>query len=156
MSSTPSDIADPTPLLAVCMITPQRVAQVMTREVVSLSPQQSVLDALMLLARHRFRHLLVVDADNHLVGVLSDRDLLRFLTREPQRETAAVTAVLKPHQMTVRPDTFLSTAAEAMLTRHVNCLPVTDEEGRVRGILTSTDLLRAFQQVQEWIEKQCG
>ena len=156
MSSTQSDIADPTPLLAVCSITPQRVGQVMTREVVTLSPQQSVLDALMLLARHRFRHLLVVDANNRLVGVLSDRDLLRFLTREPQRETATVTEVIKPHQMTVRSDTFLSTAAEAMLAHRINCLPVTDGEGLVRGILTSTDLLRAFQQVQEWIEKQCG
>ena len=60
---------------------PRQVKDVMTREVVALRPQQPFVQALALLARHRFRHLLVTDAHAHLAGVISDRDLLRFMSR---------------------------------------------------------------------------
>lgn len=130
-----------------------RVAEVMTREVVSLAPHHSFFEALSLLARHRFRHLLVVDADRRLAGVISDRDLLRLMTRKPALESTTVADFMKREPVTVRPETLLSTAAAAMLAHRINCLPVVDEAGRVCGILTSTDLLRAFQRVQEWVEQ---
>jgi acetoin utilization protein AcuB len=132
---------------------PVRVAEVMTREVVSLSPHHSFFEALSLLARHRFRHLLVVDADQHLAGVISDRDLLRLMTRKPTLESTTVADFMKREAVTVRPETPLSVATAEMLAHRINCLPVLDEAKRVCGILTSTDLLRAFQRVQEWIEQ---
>ena len=135
---------------------PTRVEEVMTREVVTLSPEHSFQDALALIARHRFRHLLVVDTDGGLAGVLSDRDLLRFMSRESHAATATVAEVMKSQPVTVRPETPLSTAIAEMLARRINCLPVVDKEGRVAGIVTSTDLLQAFQQVQEWIEEVGG
>lgn len=130
-----------------------RVAEVMTREVVSVSPHHSFFEALSLLARHRFRHLLVVDVDQHLAGVISDRDLLRLLTRKPALESTTVADFMKREPVTVRPETPLSTATAEMLTHRINCLPVIDAAGRVCGILTSTDLLRAFQRLQEWVEQ---
>ena len=133
--------------------TPTRVAEVMTREVITLSPRHSFQQAITLVARHRFRHLLVVEADARLAGVISDRDLLRFMAREPHWDTATVAEVMKPQPVTVRAETPLSTAIAEMLTRRINCLPVVDEAGRVCGILTSTDLLQAFQQIQAWIEQ---
>jgi CBS domain-containing protein len=143
-------LATPEALAAV----PTRVGEVMTREVMTLSPQQSFLEALSLLARHRFRHLLVMDVDKRLAGVISDRDLLRFMTRRPNLDDAAVADFMKRDPVTVHTETPLSTAIVEMLTRRINCLPVVDAEGRVEGILTSTDLLRVFQHVQEWIEQR--
>ncbi len=135
---------------------PTRVAEVMTREVVSLSPDQSFFEALSLLARHRFRHLLVVGADRRLVGVISDRDLLRFTTRRPTLDSTTVSDFMKREIVTVLPEAFLSEAVAEMLAHRINCLPVINEAGQVCGILTSTDLLRAFQQVQQWIERVIG
>ena len=60
---------------------PQQVKEVMTRDVVALRPQQPFAQALALLAQHRFRHLLVIEADARLAGVISDRDLLRCMSR---------------------------------------------------------------------------
>jgi acetoin utilization protein AcuB len=131
---------------------PTRVEEVMTREVVALAPDHSFQEAITLVARHRFRHLLVVNANQHLAGVISDRDLLRFMIREPRWDTATVADVMKTDPITVPPETSISTAISTMLTRRINCLPVVDETGRLVGILTSTDLLRAFHVMQEKIE----
>jgi CBS domain-containing protein len=133
--------------------TPTQVREVMTRDVVTLPPEASFGAAITLIARLRFRHLLVVDGNSHLAGVVSDRDLLRGLTRELHTDTVPMSEVMRTNPVTVRPDTLLSQAVTAMLTHRINCLPVLDEEQRVCGILTSTDLLRAFQQVQRQIEQ---
>src|SRR2546430_7997193 len=82
--------------------TPTRVAEVMTREVVTLSPRHSFQEAITLVARHRFRHLLVVGADARLAGVISDRDLLRFMAREPHWDTAAVGGGMETPPVTLR------------------------------------------------------
>ncbi|HXG21573.1 MAG TPA: CBS domain-containing protein [Methylomirabilota bacterium] len=133
---------------------PTCVAEVMTRNVVALSPEQSFQEAITLIARHRFRHLLVTDAKGHLAGVISDRDLLRFMIREPHWESATVADVMKSDLVTATPATSLSAAIGEMLSRRINCLPVVEADGRLVGILTSTDLLRAFQQIQEQIEQR--
>jgi len=132
---------------------PTRVSEVMTRDVIATAPDHSVQEAITLVARHRFRHLLVVTGDQQLAGVISDRDLLRFMIREPRWGTAAVSEVMRPDPITVNPDTPLSTAIAEMLKRRINCLPVVNTDKRVVGILTSTDLLRTLHKLQEWIEQ---
>ena len=131
---------------------PQQVKEVMTRDVVALRPQQPFAQALALLAQHRFRHLLVIDADARLAGVISDRDLLRCMSRESDLERLTVADIMWSAVVTVQPDTLLSEAAAQMLSRRINCLPVVEHD-RVCGILTSTDLLQAFQTIQTHIEQ---
>ena len=131
---------------------PHRVREVMTRKPVTLTPEQSFGEALALLARNRFRHLLVVD-EARLAGVLSDRDLLRTMSRTPDLDRATVADVMQSDVVSVEPQTLLSDAAAQMLDRRINCLPVV-EAGRLCGILTSTDLLRAFHRLQEQAEGQ--
>ncbi len=131
---------------------PRQVKEVMTRDVVALRPQQPFAQALALLAQHRFRHLLVTDADARLVGVISDRDLLRCMSREADLERVSVADIMGAAVVTVQPDTSLSEAAAQMLSRRINCLPVIETD-KVCGILTSTDLLRAFHNLQTDIEQ---
>ena len=138
--------------MAVQTTYPQQVKEVMTRDVVALRPQQPFAQALALLAQHRFRHLLVIDADARLAGVISDRDLLRCMSRETDLERVTVANIMWSAVVTVRPDTLLSEAAVQMLSRRINCLPVVEND-RVCGILTSTDLLQAFQTIQTHIEQ---
>ena len=131
---------------------PRQVKEVMTRDVVALRPQQPFAQALALLAQHRFRHLLVTDADARLVGVISDRDLLRCMSREADLERVTVADIMGAAVVTVQPDTSLSEAAARMLSRRINCLPVIEND-KVCGILTSTDLLQAFHNLQTDIEQ---
>ncbi len=132
---------------------PRQVKEVMTREVVTLRPQQPFAQALALLAQHRFRHLLVTDPDARLAGVISDRDLLRCMSREADLAGVTVADIMWAAVVIVQPDTPLSEAASQMLSRRINCLPVVENE-RVCGILTSTDLLQTFHNLQTHIEQR--
>lgn len=129
------------------------VRDIMTQAVVTLAPQRSVPEAITLLAQHRFRHLPVVEDAQDIVGIVSDRDLLRALTRGTSVDQMTVQEIMKPQVVAVRPETPLSVATTVMLRHRINCVPVLDDEQRLCGIVTSTDLLRVFQQVQEKIEQ---
>lgn len=132
---------------------PRHVSQVMTREVMTLSPEQSFYEAVALMAHRSFRHLLVVDAEKRLRGVTSDRDVLRALARMLDWNSASVSEIMTSEPVTVAPDTPISAAVKALLATRVNCLPVVEAEGKDCGILTSTDLMKIFEKIQAICEK---
>jgi len=56
--------------------------------------------------------------------------------------------------ISVKPNTKISLAVGKMLSKRINCLPVIDDSNNLCGIITSTDLLKAFLSMQEATEKQ--
>lgn len=129
-----------------------RVGDVMTSKLVTLAPHHTFGEAVQLMSNHRFRHFLVLHADGKLAGVFSDRDVLRALGRTPNWQAKTVSGVMTHNVVTVKPDTPLSSAAAEMIKRRINCLPVIAEDGKVCGIITSTDLLETYQKLQERLE----
>jgi CBS domain-containing protein len=124
------------------------VADLMTRAVVTLEEEDTLLDAADQMRRFRVRHLPVV-RDGRLVGILSQRDLLRLSPAggDPEAVTRAQRRVrvgdaMTRELVTASPGTSLHAAAELMIDCRIGCLPVSDEEGLLRGLITSTDLLR--------------
>jgi acetoin utilization protein AcuB len=99
------------------------------------------------------RHLPVLDADRRLIGMLTDHDLrlviLERCLQEEAGELARTLARLRVNEImtwaviTVGPDTDIRDAARIMHDRKLGALPVA-EEGRVIGMLTATDVIRAF------------
>ncbi len=132
---------------------PLRVAEVMTHEAMTLDPRQTLADVVALMATRSFHHVLVVDPDDRLCGVISDRDVLRALSRTPNWNNRNVSEVMTQESVTATPEMLISAAAHKMLERRINCLPVIGADGRVCGILTSTDLLKAYVSVQSALEK---
>lgn len=132
---------------------PTCVEDVMTRSVVTLYHGQTFGEAVALMANRPFRHILVVERDVRLVGIISDRDLLRILARGHEWKNIAVEDIMTKNMVTVRPQTPLSVAVGDMLARRINCLPVVDGADRLCGIVTSTDLLTAFQKIQASLER---
>jgi CBS domain-containing membrane protein len=126
------------------------VADVMTRELVTLYEEEDVTRIEEAMERHRFHHLPVVDGKK-LVGLLTHRDLLRF--DSSVREGAAaqrtqeragrtfVRDIMQRDVETVRPETPLVEAATRMRDENIGCLPVVNDEGELVGMLTSRDLL---------------
>lgn len=120
----------------------------MTREVVTISPARTLLEALKLTRSHRIRHLPVVEG-RRLVGIVSDRDLRLALPAlgaapEPERrrllETTRVASVMVRDPITTTPDTPLEEAARLMYVHRIGCLPV-EEQGTLVGIVTESDVL---------------
>jgi CBS domain-containing protein len=129
-----------------------RVADIMNSKLVTLSPHHTFGQAVQLMTDSPFRHFLVVHADGRLAGVFSDRDVLRALGRTPNWQAKNVSGVMTHKVFTVTPETPLSVAAAEMLSRRINCLPVVGSDGKVCGIITSTDLLRSYQKIQASLE----
>jgi CBS domain-containing protein len=132
---------------------PETVGDVMTRQVITMNPHDSFSDAITLMAKHSFRHFLVVDAANNLVGVVSDRDILRMLARTANLQGTSVSQFMSRDVITVTPETRLSHAVGKMLSKRINCLPVLDDTKNLCGIITSTDFLKAYRSMQESAEK---
>lgn len=103
--------------------------------------------------QHRFHHLLVVNG-KRLMGVISDRDLLKSISpfvgtlSETSRDLA--TLQKRAHQiMTRKPisvakDATIQVAAQTLLANNISCLPVANEEGTIVGVLTWKDVLAAL------------
>jgi len=120
------------------------VADVMTQEVTSLAPDRSVLEAVNLFGECGFRHLLIVDAGGSLAGVLSDRDALRSMARTHDPERTPVSSVMARDLVVATPEMPLASAIDLLVFHRINCLPVVDQANRACGIVTTTDVLRAF------------
>ena len=132
---------------------PTQVGDVMTRDSMTMLPDQSFAEVVGMMANSSFRHVLVVDADRQLHGVISDRDVLRALSRTPDWSKKSVSEIMTSEPLTASPGMPISVAIKSMLAMRINCLPVIDAEGRVCGILTSTDLLTAYENIQTRLEE---
>ncbi|HEB99424.1 MAG TPA: CBS domain-containing protein [Thiotrichales bacterium] len=129
------------------------IASIMSRQVTKVDMDTSLGTVKKLFDNQAFHHLLVTDG-GRLVGVVSDRDVLKWIS--PRLDTLAETAkdknvLRKPvHQImtrkpvTLSPDDTVETAAERLLSSDISCLPVVEAEDRLVGIVTWKDLLRYF------------
>lgn len=129
------------------------IADVMTRDVVTLFEEDSLADVAEDFARYQFRHIPVVD-DGRLVGIISQRDILRVTlgptahsptdqTREARfRDETFVEEIMQPEPITARSDEPLASAARRMLDHNISALPVVDAGGQLVGIVTVQDVLR--------------
>lgn len=123
------------------------VSEIMTVDVTSLSPDSSIESAVAAFAERDFRHLLVLDAAGHVAGVLSDRDVLRFMAHGLDPAKRTVRTIMSREAIVARPDMAVVDVIDVVVFHRINCLPVVDESGAVRGIVTTTDLLRAFHEL---------
>jgi len=133
------------------MATEPKVRDLMSGEVVTLrrNDQLSIADDVMRLGR--IRHLPVLDDDERLVGIVSQRDLFRgALARalgygvHAQQKLLGqllVKEVMTNDPISIAPDAPLAAAARLMLERKIGALPVV-EEGRLVGILTESDFVK--------------
>jgi len=129
------------------------VSRIMRTDFVSLSEDDRLDLAEQVMKLGGVRHLPVLDAQRRLVGIVSQRDLLRaslasvldFGTAERRTFLRAVDVgeVMTREVQSVGPDTPLGVAASRMIRHRIGCLPVVDEGGRAVGLLTETDLLVA-------------
>ena len=135
------------------IIGPTEIADIMTSKVVTLSPHHSFSEAANLMNDRYFRHCVVVDAHGQIVGIISDRDILRALARNPNARSKSLEQIMTHNPVTVRRHTPIADAVSKIVSKRINCLPVVDEDGTVCGIVTSTDLLKSYQQLLEMMHK---
>ena len=116
------------------------VRDAMTTPVVAVRPDARLEEVAHTLATKQIGAVPVVDRREHVVGVVTEADLL--LGSEGRRSTAA--EVMSAPVVVVEPETLLESAQHAMLAHRVGRLPVVDRQRRLIGILTRRDVLSAM------------
>lgn len=117
----------------------------MVRNLITLSPEMDVLDAVDVLLRHRISGAPVVDRDNQFLGTFSERSCISFIVdaayeRMPSNTLMAFVDTQPP---TINEDTDLLTIAQTFLDSSCRRLPVVDERGRLCGQISRRDIMRA-------------
>ena len=106
---------------------------------VTIQSNATVADALNLMAEYHIGGIPVVDAENHLVGIVTNRDL-RF-ERRVERPIAEV--MTKEHLVTTHQQTDLTAAAQILQENKIEKLPVVDDENHLIGLITYKDITKA-------------
>jgi len=138
------------------------VRNFMASDVITLSPDQTCREALQELQRCKVRRAPVVH-NNKLVGIVSERDLLRVMPGTcAQASTMAgeagmdlpVRDIMRTHVITLSPSDHLRQAANIMLEHQIGGVPVV-QGGQLKGIITESDIFKAFYAIltstQGWV-----
>jgi len=136
-----------------------RLRDIMHTRVETISPRESAAVAFERMRRARIRHLVVQDGKK-VVGVLSDRDLAGMGSL---RQVETVKDVMSSPAVSCSPDLTVRQAANLLRGRTMGCLPIL-EDGKIVGIVTTTDLLetigagieRPVPKTRRWILKDRG
>ncbi len=147
-----------------------KIREIMTKEVISIKPDDNAREAVEVLFKMRISGLPVIDAQGKLVGMFTEKDVLtyilpsyiqkvgRFIYEENPKSTKKkfagldkmkVKQLMRHDVVTTTEDTTLCEVARIMLTQKARRLPVVDESGEVVGIVAREDVLRAFARENE-------
>ena len=126
----------------------------MTSPAITIKADTPFQEALRLMREHGFHRLPVVDKDGKLIGNVSERDLLHA---SPSPATSlsvwemnyllwklTVAELMTKNVITISPDEPIETAAMLMVDKGIGGMPVVDENRRVVGVITETDIFKAF------------
>ena len=141
-----------------------KVKEIMTREVVSVKPDDNAKDALLLLFKMEISGLPVIDEEGRLVGMFTEKDVLtytlpsyisqvgRFIYEQNPKSAKRkfselnnikVSQIMRKDVITTTEETSLCEVARIMLTKKGRRLPVLDKSGKVVGIVARGDILKA-------------
>ena len=145
-----------------------KVKDIMTTEIITVSPETEIVQATKLLLENRINGVPVLDETGRLVGILCQSDLIAQQRKLPipsfftlldglipliskkqidkqVRKIAAVTVAeaMTPNPVTVQPDTNIEEVATLMVDRNFHTIPVVDE-GELVGIVGKEDILRTL------------
>ena len=154
------------------------VADIMTREVVSVRTDMRVGQIARVFREHQLSGLPVIDEAGELVGIITELDMVKrharpqmptflpllgaFLplgTKEYKESLRRITGVMAEDIMTtpvntISPDASVEDAATVMVSNRSNPLPVVDDSGRMIGIISRTDILSVIEDLELQLEEE--
>lgn len=129
------------------------VSRSMTRKVITVDPEACILDAQEMMADNKIRHLPIIDKNQQLIGIVTDRDIRSALpyryfdVSETEREKICKLKVkdfMTKDPITISPTYTIQDALLMIQNSKVGALPVVDDNRHLKGIISVRDLLRAF------------
>ncbi len=137
------------------------VAEIMTREPYTLSPDDNLATARQMLAEHHIRHIPIISNDGNLIGMVSQRDVLAAGDTNVLNEAGegsrdsyvALSSIMTAPVQTADESSSLRGAAMHLLKHKLGCLPVL-RSGKLIGIITDSDFVAIAVNLMEQLEAQ--
>jgi acetoin utilization protein AcuB len=121
---------------------------IMSTPVKTLNDKTNLEDARQQFDQYRYRHFPVLNNKKRLVGMVSDRDLIKamsFITEKSISPTSkTITDIMSKRVFTASDRVSIRECCLVMFKHHVGALPITDEIGGLLGIITRSDILRSL------------
>ena len=128
------------------------VEQIMRKDFFTIGPKDKLRDALKIINQHKVRHLIVTNNLNHVVGIVSDRDIrdaAPSILEDKQNEKVLdyeIEMIMSRPVMTVHPLDFIEDIASIFYDHEIGCVPVTNGNELI-GVVTEKDLLYTLIQI---------
>ena len=117
------------------------VEELMSTALVTAKADDVIADVDLEMKMADIRHIPVVDDRGHLVGIVSQRDILRARVRDGTK-AIPIRSLMTKRVLTIAPDALALEAVDILLDHKIGCVPVVAEDGQLVGIVTETDFLR--------------
>ena len=135
-----------------------QVVDLMTTNVISVTPETPIKDAARLMFRHRVSGLPVIGSAGEVLGIITEADFLRLevarLAEEEVSPVESVGQVMSSGVVTISGDMGVAEAAQIMAVQDIKRLPVLGPEGKMVGILSRLDVVAVFTRPDEIIEDE--
>lgn len=116
---------------------------IQSRSIVTVNRSATVLDAIQAMAGAKVGSVVVVDGDQHVEGIFSERDvMLRVVLEGRDPAQTRVEQVMTSPVVTISPRTTADEALQVMIHDHIRHLPIVDSRGRVQEIVSMRSLLQ--------------
>ena len=126
------------------------IEEIMTTNIISLGEEQTILEAYSLMIQHSIRHLPIVNREQHLLGIVSDRDIrdalpsiLININHQDDVLQLPIKNIMKTDLITGHPLDFVEEIGAIFYKQKINCLPIVKNRKLV-GIITHSDLLHSL------------
>ncbi|UAL51350.1 acetoin utilization AcuB family protein [Bacillus sp. CMF21] len=128
------------------------VEQIMKKDIVTLTPDATIAEAIKKMAEYRIRHIPIVAENDLLAGIVSDRDIkdaspsIFHLSENKEALNKPLKSIMKTDAITGHPLDFVEEISSIFYEHKIGCLPII-KHGKLVGIVTETDLLHTFVQL---------
>ncbi len=114
---------------------------IMSKNIITIGPDETIYDAVNLLYNKRVSGLPVVDKDNKLIGLITENDVLNLVFSGNSR-TTKVADVMTKNVMSFRPDTDIDKISLVISEKKFRRVIIVDESGKVAGIVSRHDIIK--------------
>jgi CBS domain-containing protein len=111
--------------------------------VITITPDQTIRDALTTLAQHNVGALVVIDSANKPVGIISERDIVRLAAKNENLFSLKINEVMTTNLILGVPQDELRAVANIMTEKRIRHLPIVDDQGKLIGIISIGDIVKA-------------
>ncbi|MEZ4906295.1 MAG: CBS domain-containing protein [Saprospiraceae bacterium] len=119
----------------------EKVKSIMTKDPITISKDDSLLEVSTLLKKFKIEHLPVIDGDQKLIGIISFYDLWELNKKHEDYPNIKVGDVMTSHVARLHPEDKIGSVAEIFLENLFEAIPIVDDDNKLVGIVTMLDVI---------------